>query len=148
MNKMSTIALNSDNQRQSPNLRNLLAKAELHLTVEQQVIAALPEALRSGVRFVSSYDGDITLSAESSMIASRLRLQQHEIMGKLRENDQFRFVWRFRVKVVPPRFVDQKRPEKQPLSHENAQLLKEEAGHTKDTALREVLEKLASHVRT
>jgi hypothetical protein len=33
------------------------------------------------------------------------------------------------------------------LSKENARLLKEEAGHTKDKALREVLEKLASHVR-
>jgi hypothetical protein len=36
---------------------------------------------------------------------------------------------------------------KEPLSKENARLLKEEAGHTKDKALREVLEKLASHVR-
>jgi len=34
-----------------------------------------------------------------------------------------------------------------PLSNENARLLKEEAGHTKDKQLREVLEKLASHVR-
>ena len=68
-------------------------------------------------------------------------------MEKVRENELFRFVWKLKVKVAPPRFREKLVFKKEPLSKENARLLKEEAGHTKDKALREVLEKLASHVR-
>lgn len=147
MKKKPILELRSDNTHTAPALRNLLAKAELHQGAEQQVIAAIPVAIRSGVRFISSHDGDLTISAESASIASQLRLRQHEIMEKLRENDMFRYVWRFQVKVIPARYNDRAPLARAPLSNENARLLKEEAGHTKDKNLREVLEKLASHVQ-
>ncbi|MDX1635017.1 MAG: DciA family protein [Marinobacter sp.] len=147
MKKKPGLELRSDSIAQSPTLRELLARAEVHREAEKQVLRAIPETLAGKVRFVSIRDGDITLSTESSALASQLRLRQHEVMEKLREYEDFRYVWRLRVKVVPPRFREQSRREKVPLSNENARLLKEEAGHTKDKNLREVLEKLASHVR-
>lgn len=112
------------------------------------MLKCLPDNLQKGVRFISVNDGDLTISAESSSTASQLRLRQHEVMERLRENDLFRFVWRLRVKVSPPRFAERTPAVSIPLSNENARLLKEEAGHTKDKNLREVLEKLAGHVRT
>jgi len=87
------------------------------------------------------------LSTDTASKATRLRFRQHEIMEKVRENELFRYVWKIRIKVSPSRFRARRKAEKTPLSKENARLLQEEAGHTKDTALREVLEKLASHVR-
>ena len=68
-------------------------------------------------------------------------------MEELRKQELFRFVWKLKVKVAPPRFSERPKAKMTPLSNENARLLKEEAGHTKDKQLREVLEKLASHVR-
>ena len=68
-------------------------------------------------------------------------------MEELRKQELFRFVWKLKVKVAPPRFSERPKVKITPLSNENARLLKEEAGHTKDKQLREVLEKLASHVR-
>lgn len=89
----------------------------------------------------------MVISSQSSTGASQLRFRQHEIMARLRQDSLFEFVWRLKVKVAPARHKSRALAEKAPLSRENARLLKEEAGHTKDKQLREVLEKLASHVR-
>lgn len=148
MKKQPDLSLRSDDASQPPTLRQLLARAEIHQDAERQVLKCLPDNLQKGVRFISVNDGDLTISAESSSTASQLRLRQHEVMERLRENDLFRFVWRLRVKVSPPRFAERTPAVSIPLSNENARLLKEEAGHTKDKNLREVLEKLAGHVRT
>jgi hypothetical protein len=136
-----------DSANSTSSLKQLMAKAELHLDAEKSVIASLPEELASGTRFVSCQEGELVLSTDTASKATRLRFRQHEIMEKVRENELFRYVWKIRIKVSPSRFRARRKAEKTPLSKENARLLQEEAGHTKDTALREVLEKLASHVR-
>ncbi len=128
-------------------LKQLVAKAGMHLEAEQIVLGAIPEELTEGTRFVACLDGELVLSTDTASKATRLRFRQHEIMEALRENELFRFVWKVRVKVAPARYKVRQKVEKVPLSKENARLLAEEAGHTKDKALREVLEKLASHVR-
>ncbi|MBZ2167170.1 MULTISPECIES: DUF721 domain-containing protein [Marinobacter] len=131
----------------APGLNELLKKAELHRQAESQVLEAIPPELAQGTRFVSCHEGELILSAENASKASRIRFRQHEIMEKVRANELFQYVWKLKVKVAPPRFSERPAHKKEPLSKENARLLKEEAGHTKDKKLREVLEKLASHVR-
>ena len=128
-------------------LKALLTKAELHQQAEQLVLDAVPEELADGTRLVSCTEGELVLATDNASKATRLRFRQHEIMEKLREQELFRFVWKVRIKVSPLRYRDKPEAKMTPLSKENARLLKEEAGHTKDKALREVLEKLASHVR-
>ncbi|MAZ06536.1 DciA family protein [Marinobacter sp. SS8-8] len=147
MKQKSEQKMTFDKLGKTPALKDLVARAELHRQAEEQVLAALPEDLVRGTRFISCQEGELVLSAETAGKASQIRFRQHEIMEKLRENGLFRFVWKLRVKVAPPRFREKSAFKKAPLSKENARLLKEEAGHTKDKALREVLEKLASHVR-
>ena len=128
-------------------VRNLVARAEQHRLAEQALLAELPPSLQSGTRFVSCHEGELVLLSDSGPKASQIRFRQHDIMAAARNLELFRFVWKLKVKVVPPRFQDKAMAKKLPLSKENAQLLKEEAGQTKDKALREILEKLASHVR-
>ncbi|MCG8518950.1 MAG: DUF721 domain-containing protein [Pseudomonadales bacterium] len=147
MKKKASLDLTPNATRQGPTLRSLLSKAELHHQVERHVLAALPERLQHGVRFVSYLDGELTLSAESATVATQLRYRQHEIMAALREQSVLEFVWKFKVKVIPARFAAEAVRHAKTLSNENARLLKEEAGHTKDRKLREVLEKLASHTK-
>ena len=147
MKRKSELKTSLDKLRGAPVLRELMTKAELHRQAEEQVLSALPPALAEGTRFVSCQEGELVLSAENSGKASQIRFRQHEIMAKVREFELFQYVWKLRVKVTPARYRDKPVFKKTPLSKENARLLKEEAGHTKDKKLREVLEKLASHVR-
>ncbi|AOY88742.1 hypothetical protein BKP64_11475 [Marinobacter salinus] len=147
MKRKSEQKMTFDKLGGTPALKELVARAELHRQAEEQVLTAVPPELITGTRFVSCNEGELVLSAENAGKASQIRFRQHEIMEKIRTNELFRFVWKLKVKVAPPRFREKPRFKKAPLSKENARLLKEEAGHTKDEKLREVLEKLASHVR-
>lgn len=147
MKKKSDLQLTPDSFSRASTLRELMTKAGQHAQAEQQVIAALPASLAQGSRFVSCKEGELAIATDTAAKASQIRFRQQDIMAAVRKNELFRFVWKLKVKVLPSRFSE--RPERKitPLSKENAQLLKEEAGHTKDQQLREVLEKLASHVR-
>lgn len=141
-------AMSRDPLSSNPTLRDLMQRAERHRQAETDILAALPEPLAQGVRFLRYQEGELVLSVPTSTQASQLRFRQHELMTTLRQQAGFEFLWKLRIKVAPPRFVERKPPAPLSLSKENARLLKEEAGHTKDTALREVLEKLASHIRS
>lgn len=147
MKKKTDLELTPDSFSRASTLRELMKKAQLHAEAEQLVLGALPKSLAQGTRFVSCQEGELILSAAAATTASQIRFRQHEIMEELRKQELFRFVWKLKVKVAPPRFSERPKVKMTPLSNENARLLKEEAGHTKDKQLREVLEKLASHVR-
>lgn len=145
MKKKTKLTLTPEATRQTPVLNELLTRALHHQRAEKQVFAAIPDSLTRGVRFVSCIEGELCLSVESAIVASQLRFRQHEIMAALRETPLFRYVWKCRIKVSPSRHKTRIHREPVPLSNKNAQLLREEAGHTKDKKLREVLEKLARH---
>ncbi|MDX1755772.1 MAG: DciA family protein [Marinobacter sp.] len=147
MKQKPSLHLSPESTRPSSTLNQLLAKAQLHASAEQVVLAAIPHPLRDRTRFVSYHDGELTLSTESAAVASQVRYRQHEVLETLRHEDAFRYAWKLTVKVRPARHPIRRARTMRPLSNENARLLKEEAGHTKDKKLREVLEKLASHAR-
>jgi hypothetical protein len=147
MSRINHLTFRPTDEKHNRPLRDLLAKANLHAAAESKVLAGLPESLAPHCRFVSYFDGDLTVSATSSVTASQIRMRQSEILQELRQTKEFEFAWRLKVKVAPPRFQSQPTARKEPLTKENARLLKEEAGHTKDEGLRQVLEKLSRHVR-
>lgn len=147
MKRKTQLTLDPSDSRHEPNLRRLLAHAEIHRRAEQLVLASIPANLRDHCRFLSYHDGDLAVSADGSVVASQVRLRQREILAELRKDPDFQYAWRLKVKVTPPRPKAQAVFKKEPLSNENARLLKEEAGHTKDEGLREVLEKLSRHVK-
>lgn len=147
MKKKSNLQLTPASLSRASALGALMAKANMHAEAEQQVIAAIPDSLAQGSRFVSCKEGELIIATDTAAKASQIRFRQHDIMAAIREYELFRFVWKLKVKVQPARYSERPARKITPLSNENAQLLKEEAGHTKDQQLREVLEKLASHVR-
>ncbi|MDY6797622.1 MAG: DciA family protein [Pseudomonadota bacterium] len=147
MKEKPSLELRPETLDRAPVLKELMARARAHQQAEKKAIAALPPALAEGTRFVSYREGELVLSASNGPKASQIRYRQHELMAELRKCEVFRYVWKLTVKVVPPRFSEAPETQHRPLSKENARLLREEAGHTKDKRLREVLEKLASHVQ-
>lgn len=145
MKTRPSLSLSPDNHDHSHQLRQLVARATLHQKAEQRVLQSVPDNLRVGVRLVSYKDGELVLQTDNAARASQLRFRQQEIMADLRQEEAFEFVWKLKINVRPGRYSLKKPPAPMTLSKENARLLEEEAGHTKDKALREVLEKLASH---
>lgn len=126
-------------------LRYLVETAEAHQRLERMVLDCLPDNLRAHCRFAAFEDGSLCLLVDSSVQATRLRFAQGEILRQLREKEPFRFAWRLKVKVSPRRRRHSLPRRRLQLSKENARLLKEEAGHTKDQGLRAVLDRLARH---
>ncbi|WP_148861793.1 DciA family protein [Marinobacter fonticola] len=147
MTRKTNLVLSPTDTRLEPNLRRLLANAEIHRRAEKTVLGAIPDNLRVHCRFLSYHDGDLALSADGSVVASQVRLRQREILEQLRKAPDFQYAWRLKVKVSPPRAMEKAVAKSEPLSNENARLLKQEAGHTKDEGLREVLEKLSRHIK-
>lgn len=137
------------NAREAPGatLERLLEAAEHHQTLEERVLPAIPPELSDGCRFVAYREGDLTLCAPRSVQASQLRLRQREIIQVLRQDPDFCHLWRLKVRVTPEGKAPSRLSPAPPLSTENARLLREEAGHTKDENLRQVLERLARHAR-
>lgn len=134
-----------DKPRRNSQLYGLLTRAAEHETLEEAVLARLPAALAGRCRFVSYHDGDLTLSVTSSVQATQVRFHQKSILTGLREDERFRFAWRLQVKVIPNARRQRPPRPKMKLSHENARLLEEEAGHTEDENLKQILQRLARH---
>lgn len=143
--KSDPYRINPQNLSPGSPLRKIMEVAEAHAQVEAEIMAFLPPHLQRHCRFISFTDGTLSLATESSIMATQLRFAQGEVLAQLRTLEPFRFAWRLRVKVVPARQRRKQRPKRMHLSNENARLLKEEAGHTKDKGLQAVLNKLARH---
>lgn len=139
--------VNPLNQARDQRLRGLLARAEQHRTLESRILSLLPEKLAGQCRLGGIQNGEMTLIVPNATVASQLRFQQRALLPALRREPQLEKLWRLRVRVSPrvPR-PETPVPERH-LSHENARLLEQEAGHTRDESLRKVLLKLASHQR-
>ena len=112
---------------------------------ETRVLNVLPSLLRNKCRYGGFKDGELTLIVPHSALATQVRYQQYEILQTLRQEALFRNAWRIRTRVAPPPAVHTPKPVKRSLSDKNARLLEEEAGHTKDEGLKNVLLKLARH---
>ncbi|MAL99895.1 DUF721 domain-containing protein [Hydrocarboniclastica marina] len=130
---------------ESDRLNQLFAAAQRRAQEETEVLACLPEQFRKKCRFGGFSNGELTLVVAHSALATQLRYQQYDILQAIRQDERFKNAWRIRTRVAPPHFLPPRQRVKRALSKKNARLLEEEAGHTKDEGLRDVLLKLARH---
>lgn len=127
-------------------LETLLNRADQHQWLESIVMRSLPPALAQCCRFAGCRNGEMTLLVPDSTRASQVRFQQRAMLRALREDERFSQVWRIRIKVQPWFAPAPRRAAPPPrLSAENARLLQEEAGHTEDRELKDILLRLSSH---
>lgn len=129
-------------------LETLLNRADQHQWLESLVMRALPPALAESCRFAGCKNGEMTILVPDSTRATQVRFQQRAMLRALREDERFSQVWRIRIRVQPWFSPAPRRSTPPPrLSEDNARLLREEAEHTEDEALRDVLLRLSSHAR-
>ena len=114
----------------------------------QRVVGPLiPAELRDHVTLAGVRDGCLLLITDSGVWASRLRQLQHSLLGQLASRLPELKVQSVGIKVRPRAGQRKNTRKALRISKENARLLEEEAGQTKDEGLKRVLQSLASRTR-
>lgn len=126
-------------------LNRLFRKADAISKLDKELDAALPESLKGKFKISGYKEGVLKLVVHSAASATRLKFAQAELISKLRLNPILKDLKSISIKIRPARYKKKLVRKLQLLSNENAQLLTEEAGQTKDEALRDVLLRLATH---
>ena len=127
--------------RKTHDLNRLFRKADAISKLDN----ALPSSLKGKFKIAGYKDGVLKLVVHSAASATRLKFAQSELINKLRGNPVLRELQSITIKIRPARYKKKLIRKVQLLSNENAQLLTEEAGQTKDKDLRDVLLRLANH---
>ncbi|UZE95553.1 DUF721 domain-containing protein [Alkalimarinus alittae] len=126
-------------------LNRLFRKADAISKLDKELDIALPDSLKGKFKIAGYKDGVLKLVVHSATSATRLKFAQSELMSKLRLNPILKDLQSISIKIRPARYKKKLIRKLQLLSNENAQLLTEEAGQTKDKDLRDVLLRLAAH---
>ncbi len=125
-------------------LNRLFRKADAISKLDSELDNALPSSLKGKFKIAGYKDGILKLVVHSAAPATRLKFAQNELIDKLRVNSVLKELKSITIKVRPARYKKKLIRKLQLLSNENAQLLTEEAGQTKDKDLRDVLLRLAN----
>ena len=125
-------------------LNRLFRKAEAIAKLDKELDEALPEKLKGQFKIAGYKDGTLKLVVHSAIMATRLKFGQSELISKLRLNAILKELNAISIKIRPARYTKKLTRTLQPISNENAQLLTEEAGQTKDEELRNALLRLAA----
>lgn len=133
--------------RKTYDLDRLFRKADAIAKLNKDLDDALPENLRGQFKIAGYKDGVLKLVVHSAALATRLKFTQSQLISQLRLNPVLKELTSISIKIRPASYKKKLVNKLQPLSHENAQLLTEEAGQTKDKGLRDVLLRLAAHTK-
>lgn len=130
---------------QSGDLENLIQKANQLQQFADIVNQCFPPLFKGKLQINGLNQGTLILTSPSAALATRFRMNQNEVLALLRQRMPRHPVHEIKIRIRPNK-VRQEQPKAKPtLSKENALILKEEAGHTNDKRLRDVLTKLAMH---
>lgn len=135
--------------KKSTSLAKLIQLANSRQTLDDKLNQCLPDLLKSQFKVNSTDDHTLTLTCTSAKLMTRFRFMQDDILFKLntliapkkihavqikvRPNSQFKTDTS--LSTIAPRSISKK----------NAQILLEEAEHTDDLNLKNILTSLAKH---
>ncbi len=132
--------------RRNQELGRLIQEAEQRGSLEQRVLALIPEKFRDAFRLIGIEQGTLQLQCHSAAIATRLRMQQQQLTRQLSQRLQ-QPIHSLKIAIRPTAGKRKQTQNTLSLSQENAQALLQEAGQTEDKALRAILQRLASHAK-
>jgi hypothetical protein len=135
--------------RKSNSLANLMQLANNRQTLDDLLNQCLPELLKSHFK-ANSINGQIlTLTCSSAKLMTRFRFIQDEVLLKFNSLIAPNTVHTIQIKVRPNMQIKTETPQPKTIprhiSKKNAQILLEEAEHTEDQNLKNILTSLAKH---
>lgn len=133
----------------SQTIRSLIKQAETRTSFEEVLDDVLPPVFKGKFQILSTEGGTLTLSCPSASLMTKFRFSLNTILNDLNTRISPRRISNIRIKIRPSTLGQnqKKKPKtkKHTISKKNAQILKEEAEHTDDEKLKDVLLRLAEH---
>lgn len=135
---------------QRPELAKLISQAGSRLSMDTLLNESLPEAFAGQFKINSFEQNTLVLTCNSAKLMTRFRFVEGEVIQSLNKKISPQRVQDIKIKIRPdtsqassrsPRPVSQTKS----LSKKNAQILREEAEHTEDKKLKEILINLSKH---
>ncbi len=138
----ATISLDRIN-KSSHTLSQLLGKAEQLQGLSELCYEYIPKQFRNKILINGIEGKTLVLTSQSASVATRLRVNQQDLINRLNQHPQIPRINTLSIKIRPAQYQRRTTQNTKTLSKENAQLLLEEAGQTKDESLRKILTRLA-----
>ncbi len=126
-------------------LSKVLYRASKILNHQQTVRAAIEPSCRPHCWLANYRNGTLYLQTDSSVWATRLRMQQRAIIQQLKKTTVFSALHSVKVSIQPRSTIEKKPQSAKPISAVNAQQLLETAADTDDPALKAALIHLAKN---
>ncbi len=135
----------------SYNLQSLIKQASKRKTLEQRFNESLPALFRGKFQVNTLNNGALTLTCQSAALMTKFRFSQTKTINAFNQANPEQTIRTIKIKVRPTNISSgtqtkaaTNKQQKQ-LSKKNAQILQEEAEHTDDVKLKEILLQLAKH---
>lgn len=134
----------------SNNLQSLIKQASERKSIEDVLNETMPTPFKGKFQINSSTQGVLVLTCSSAALMTKFRFSQDKFLSMLNAKIHPEKITQIKIKVRPQSSSTKKTSENitspsAHLSKKNAQLLLEEAEHTDDLKLKEVLLQLARH---
>lgn len=134
-------------QSHSVTLGVLFRQANAIAQLENILNQCLPENLKNRFKIAGYKEGSLILFTSSASMLTALRFHEDRILQEFRRIPRFTSIKRLTIKIRPVSESARPKRKMQPISKENARLLRSEAGQTKDRDLREALLRLSRHTK-
>ena len=129
--------------RKSNSIASLIQLANSRQTLDDLLNQCLPDLLKGHFKVNSINEQTLILTCSSAKLMTRLRFIQDDILSKLSTLIAPNKVDMLQIKVRPN--IQTKPEQTRHISKKNAQILLEEAEHTEDQNLKNILTSLAKH---
>lgn len=134
-------------------LQAIHAKIKMLERLSQKVLPLLDSSLAKYCQVANLTNGKLILIAANGSIATQIRFQANEILGKLSKDNSIWQIKGIECKVRPPQPRLSPRLQATPAKHmaalspETAQIVKSMAELIEDPKLREIMERIAGRVK-
>ena len=129
--------------KHSADLKTLFQQAQQKLELQTIFEDCLPHFFKNTFAINKLSEGKLTITCHSAAIATRFRFEQDSVLANLKTKLGTQNIQTLDIRIRPKALTRQHSHSKAKLSKENAQLLLQEAGQTKDVELKRAMEKLA-----
>ena len=135
--------------QKSVSIANLIQMANSRKTLDDTLNQCMPELFLGHFKVNSINDNTLILTCSSAKLMTRFRFAQDDVLSKLNLLIAPKKIQHIHIKVRPniqfkPATNETKKPHRS-ISKKNAQILLEEAEHTVDQNLKNILTNLAKH---
>ncbi|MBV9575485.1 MAG: DUF721 domain-containing protein [Gammaproteobacteria bacterium] len=152
MDKLNLKKMSGYLQSSHHDLQPIFTKIKMLNTIHQHVIAYLETHLASHCQVANLVNNKLVIITASAAIATQLRYQSADLLKRFKENPLLKSIQTIELKVRPTIHVDTLRKNKHKkiplLSPTTAAMMRNIAETLEDGRLKEIMERIASHVET